>query len=88
MDTLGGSLKDSEIRGACIFFSCLGWASEHNYLCCFWLSVAYVILWFWECVACDPESNGWIKYGKIGVILCAQTLVGMLLEYLMWPLSW
>ena len=29
MDTLGGSLKDSEIRGACIFFSCLGWASEH-----------------------------------------------------------
>ena len=28
MDTLGGSLKDSEIRGACIFFSCLGWASE------------------------------------------------------------
>ena len=29
MDTLGGSLKDSEIRGACIFSSCLGWASEH-----------------------------------------------------------
>ena len=86
MDTLGGSLKDSEIRGACIFFP--AWVEHQNVFVLFLIECCLVILWFWECAACDPESNGWIKYGESGVILCAQTLVGMLLEYLVWPLSW
>lgn len=45
MDTLGGSLKDSEIRGACIFFP--AWVEHQNIFVLFLIEccLCYFMIW-------------------------------------------